>query len=113
MVDRLTALGARVALVTIPDPVDSRSGPADGVMLQRIRHLNELLVQAAQRDPERVSLVRLDDIICPADPCPEQVDGIALRQRDGTHFDDPGAAALVAERWVERLLQVRRGQPAP
>jgi len=111
MVDRLTERGARVALTTIPDPVDSRRGPVDERMLQRTGHLNELLVEVARRDPERVSLVRLDEIICPSDPCPEQVDGIALRPRDGTHFDDPAAASLVAERWVALLMQIRSGEP--
>jgi len=111
MVDRLTERGARVALATIPDPVESRRGPVDQRMLQRTRHLNELLAEVARRDPERVSLVPLDEIICPADPCPEQVDGIALRPRDGTHFDDPAAASLVAERWVALLMQIQSGQP--
>ncbi len=109
MLDRLTVHGARVALVTIPDPVASRSGPVDDDILHRIRHLNEVLAEVARRDPARVTLVRVDDIVCPADPCPTEVDGVALRPRDGTHFDDPVAAQLVADRLAERVMQVQPG----
>ena len=109
MTDRLSATGARVALVTLPDPVDSSLGPVDADMVRRHRHLNELLAEVARRDPGRVSLVRMDDIVCPADPCPDAVDGVVLRPRDGTHYDDPAAARLVARGLVPRLLAVPPG----
>ena len=109
MTDRLTATGARVALVTVADPVDSRLGPVDPDMLRRHRHLNDLLAEVARRDPARVTLVRMDDIVCPADPCPTEVGGVELRPRDGTHFDEPAAARLVAGGLVPRLLGVPAG----
>jgi hypothetical protein len=108
-IDRLTARGARVALVTVPDPIDSRIGPVDDDLRQRHRHLNELLAEVARRDPGRVTLVRLDDIVCPTDPCPAEVDGVPLRPKDGTHFDDPAAATLVADRLAERIMRVQPG----
>jgi hypothetical protein len=108
-IDRLTAGGARVALVTLPPPVDSERGPVDPAMVQRHLHLNDVLEGIARNDPQRVSLVRMDDIVCPADPCPTGVDGIALRPRDGTHYDDPPAAGYVAERLVDRIMQVPAG----
>lgn len=109
MTDRLTATGARVALVTLPDPVASRLGPPDPDMVRRHRHLNGLLAEVARRDPDRVSLVRMDDIVCPTDPCPTVVEGIELRPKDGTHFDDPDAATFVARRLVERIMAVPAG----
>jgi len=108
-IDRLTARGARVALVTVPDPIDSRIGPVDDDLVRRHRHLNELLAEVARRDPYRVTLVHLDDIVCPADPCPPAVDGVPLRPQDGTHFDDPAAAKLVADRLAERVMRVPAG----
>ncbi len=108
-VDRLTARGARVAFLTVPDPVDSLKGPADPVRRDRLRHLNGLLQRLAAEDPVRVSLVRLDDIVCPTDPCPTVVDGIALRGRDGTHYAEPETARYVAERLAPRIMQVPRG----
>ena len=109
-IDRLTAHGARVALVTIPDPVESSLGPVDADKLARIRHLNKLLAEVARRDPARVTLARVDDIVCPTDPCPAEVDGVALRPRDGTHFDDPAGATLVADRLAERVMKVKPGE---
>ena len=110
MLDRVTARGARVALVTVPDPVDSARGPAAAEQVRRGRHLNDLLARIAASDPIRVSLVRLDDIVCPTDPCPRSVDGVELRAKDGAHFDDPAAAALVASRLVPLVLDVPAGQ---
>jgi hypothetical protein len=110
MTDRLTATGARVALVTMPDPVDSERGPADPDMVRRHRHLNGLLAEVARRDPARVTLIRMDDIVCPTDPCPTVVDGITLRPKDGTHYDDPDAATYVAQRLADRVMTVPAGR---
>ncbi|MGB6059806.1 MAG: acyltransferase family protein [Microthrixaceae bacterium] len=109
MLDRLTVGGARVALVTIADPVDSKRGPAKEEQTRRLRHMNDLLEQVATRDPIRASLVRLDEIVCPADPCPKVVDGVELRALDGAHFADPKGAALVADQLVARIAQVPAG----
>lgn len=110
MTDRVTAGGARLALVTLPDPVSSDLGPVDPDMVARHRHLNELLAEVARRDPQRVSLVRMDDIVCPTDPCPTEVGGIVLRPKDGTHYDDPDAATFVAQRLVDRIMATPAGQ---
>ncbi|MFZ4519240.1 MAG: acyltransferase family protein [Microthrixaceae bacterium] len=108
-VDRLSARGARVAFVTVPDPVDSLNGPLDPARRERLRHLNGVLGRLAAEDPVRVSLIRLDDIVCPTDPCPDVVDGIALRAKDGTHYAEPESARYVSERLTPRILQVPRG----
>ena len=109
-VDRLTAGGARVALVRVPDPVPSDRGPVDPEQLERIRHMNELIDSVAADDPIRVSVVHLDEIVCPGTgDCPTEVDGLELRGRDGAHFAEPATAAWVAERLAERIVTVPRG----
>ena len=109
MLDRVTVRGARVALVTMADPIDSPRGPAKPDQMRRLRHMNELLEQVAQANPQRATFVRLDDIVCPTDPCPKVVEGIELRGVDGTHFADPSAANFVATRLVDRLVEVPAG----
>lgn len=109
MVDRLTTSGARVVLVTLPDHIDSALQPAQPDRTNRTRHLNALLAEVVRRDPARVSLVHMDDIVCPSIPCPPTVDGIGLRTIDGIHFDGPEAATFVASRLADRLLAVPCG----
>ncbi len=110
-IDRVTSGGARAALVTIADNVDSKRGPADGDKIRRLRHMNGVLEQVVQRDPARASLVRLDKIVCPDDPCPKVVGGIELRATDGAHFADRDAAAFVARELVDRIVGVAPGSP--
>lgn len=110
-IDRLTVGGARAALVTIADNVDSKRGPADGDKIRRGRHMNSMLEQVVKRDPLRTSLVRLDEIVCPADPCPRVVGGIELRATDGAHFADPAGAAFVARQLADKIVSVAPGSP--
>jgi len=109
MTDRLTTSGARIVLLTVPDHVGSALQPAQADRTARTRHLNYLLAEVARRDPNRVSLVRMDDIVCPSDPCPEVVDGLGLRSQDGVHFNGPAEAGYVASRLVDRILAVPFG----
>ncbi len=97
-VDRLASGGARVALVLLPDVVEGAEQPVGAQEVERNRHLNALLEAVAAADP-RVLTVDLSSRVCPADPCPQVVDGLELRALDGRHFDDPAASRRVAE-WL-------------
>ena len=95
-VNRLTATGAKVALVLMPEVVEGREQAVGPEEVERGRHLNELLEQVAQRNPGRVTTIDLASRVCPQEPCPTVVDGMELRGLDGRHFDDPAAARLVS-----------------
>lgn len=93
-VDRLTAGGARLAILNVPPTVDGELRPVDPDDLTRRAHYNELLAEVAAEEPERVVLVDFAAIVCggAVEPCADTVDGIALRPLDGSHFEDAGAA---------------------
>ena len=110
-VDRLSAGGAAVAFVLMPDMVDGRDHAVDPVEVGRGRHLNALLGDVARAHPGRVTTLPLDRVVCPADPCPAVVDGLELRARDGRHFDDPAAARWVSQRLTEDMLAVDLARP--
>jgi peptidoglycan/LPS O-acetylase OafA/YrhL len=102
-VDRLTAGGARLAILTVPPTVDGDLRPIDPTDLERRAHYNGLLREVAAEEPARVRLVEFASMVCggSVDPCADSVDGIRLRPLDGSHFEDEGAA------WVgERLADV-------
>jgi len=110
-VDRLSAGGATVAFVLMPDMVDGRDHAVDPVEVERGRHLNLLLGDVARAHPGRVTTLPLDRVVCPADPCPTVVGGLELRARDGRHFDDPAAARWVSQRLTEKMLAVDLANP--
>jgi peptidoglycan/LPS O-acetylase OafA/YrhL len=109
-VDRLAAGGAVVALVLLPDVVDGREQRAEAIEVQRGRHLNDLMQRVADADP-RVVTVDLAGRVCPADPCPTAVEGVELRAVDGRHFDDPGAARMVAQWLASEILAIDLDSP--
>ncbi len=106
MLDRLTAGGATVALVTVPHTVDSANRPADPDANRRADILNGILADVVAANPERAILLRLDDIVCPSTPCPPVVEGVTLRPADGAHFDAAPGARFAAERFAQRIAEV-------
>ncbi|MFO7589493.1 MAG: acyltransferase family protein [Acidimicrobiia bacterium] len=102
--DRLTADGAMLVMLTMP-PTAERSdlGPADQEAVERFVHLNDLLRDFASRNPDTVKVLDLAGIVCPGGPpCPEVVDGVRIRPRDGGHFS-PAGADWVAPRLLDAL----------
>jgi peptidoglycan/LPS O-acetylase OafA/YrhL len=97
-VQRLSAGGARVLLLNIPDIVDGATKQADPDVNRRAALVNPLLTDLGATLPG-VDTLGFDRIVCPTTPCPTHVDGIELRPRDGRHFDEaPG------RRWVSQRL---------
>ena len=102
----LTASGARLMLLTNPpraeraetyvrDPEDDR----------RIMRLNRLFERFAAEHPDTVTVVDLASIVCPSGPpCPEEVEGVRLRPRDGGHYEGDGPA-WVAPRLLDAVTQ--------
>lgn len=109
----LTAGGAHLVMLTMaPRAAHSDTGPADNPDEDaHYLHLDELLRRFADQQPDSVSVVDLNPIVCPkGPPCPETVGGVRLRPNDGAHFAGDGPA------WVApRLLNaiVRELRPAP
>jgi hypothetical protein len=82
----------------------SDQGPADPENVARMVHLNELLAQYAADHPTDTRTLDLASLVCPGGPpCPETVDGIRLRPRDGGHYESDGAVWL-APRFFSELL---------
>jgi hypothetical protein len=61
------------------------------------------------RSPARVTTVPFAQMICPSDPCPQAVEGVELRPRDGVHFDDPAGARWAAERLADHIAGMDLG----
>lgn len=97
---RLTAGGARMAILTVPPAVDGDLQPADAEGNRRKARYDRLLRSIVAADPQRLLLVDLAELVCAGDVrrCPAEVGGIRLRPLDGIHFEDEGA------RWVAAKL---------
>ncbi|MBS1838678.1 MAG: acyltransferase, partial [Actinobacteria bacterium] len=96
-IQRLSAGGARVALLTIADVVDGATLPGNADTNRRAAFVNDVLRTIGTTAPG-VETLPFDQIVCPTTPCPLQVDGITLRPRDGRHFDQPPGQRYVAGR---------------
>jgi hypothetical protein len=97
--DRLTAAGARIALLTIPPRAasDETGRPGDGED-GRYAHYNKVLRTFAKRHPDTVTLIDTVPFVCPGGvPCPKDVHGVVLRP-DGGHFTHD--TAPVIGRWL-------------
>lgn len=94
VVDRLTAGGATVVVLTVPPEVDAATGDAEPAWNDDLQHLNGLFRRLAATSGGRVRIVDLAEIVCPSRPCPPYVDGVTLRPDDGVHYGPEGA------RWV-------------
>ncbi|MEX2255400.1 MAG: acyltransferase family protein [Acidimicrobiia bacterium] len=109
----ITKDGAQLLLVTnTPRAEHSDTQVRNAAEDHRAEHLNDLYRQFAARHPDTVSVVDLASIVCPSGPpCPEYVDGIRLRPRDGGHYEGDGPE-WVAPRLldaVERAVAARAG----
>jgi len=111
MFGRLTTSGAAVALLTVPDNIDGQIRAADAETTRRIGLLNALVSDIAATATGRITTLPFDQIVCPATPCPTQVDGVTLRPRDGAHFDTAEGARFVAERLADQIAAMDLGQP--
>ncbi len=101
---RLTSRGAAVAFATMPEPVDGRTRVTDADRIRRTHHVNGLLDRVAAAHPGRVTVLPFALAVCPASPCPTQVDGVVLRPGDGAHFDEPVGARVAAERLADMIV---------
>jgi peptidoglycan/LPS O-acetylase OafA/YrhL len=104
---RLTAGGATLVLLTLPEPAkQSELGPADPHLLEVYPHMNKLFRQFAAEHPDAVEVVDLARMVCPqGPPCPAVVEGVRLRPRDGAHFEADGPA-WVSERLLDALVEL-------
>jgi len=103
---RVSAYGAKVALVTVaapaPNDAEGASNTSNTVDDASYARLDRIDRRFAQRHPGEVTIIDLAHRLCPAGPpCPEDVDGLRMRP-DGRHFT-PKAAAIEAEWLVPRL----------
>jgi len=99
----LTAGGARLALLTLPDLAPRSTGiyapvRGDG---ERVAHWNALLAAHARRHGDRVVLVDLAAHLCADGDCETTPEGRRARS-DGMHFDTDGARRVA--RWLAPRL---------
>jgi hypothetical protein len=103
---RFHAAGAsRLVLLTYP-PRASHSDQVVTTTLDRTLppKLNRFFHTYAAEHPSDVIVVDLASIVCPGGwPCPEFVDGIRPRPRDGGHFEGAGPAWL-APKLVQAII---------
>lgn len=82
---------------------EDRRTPA---LLNRLYHVLEL------RYPGLVTVVELDEIVCPGGPpCPETIDGVRPRPWDGGHFGGDGPAWL-APKLFDAIVAALNAPPA-
>jgi len=106
--NRLTAGGAALAWVRMPDPVPARTTRPKSPNSEELRtteHLRALIDQFVSNQTS-TTVIDLAAIVCPDQPCPTQVNGITLRPTDGLHYDTAEAAAYVAERMSDLITQM-------
>ena len=113
-VARLTSTGAKVVFPTMPPPVATPEfGEPSADQIDDVAQLNALLGYYARVHPHLAFVVDLAEVVCPGGhPCPPTVDGVAVRPKDGRHYDDAGPA-WVASRLLDVLLQPRMLAVAP
>jgi peptidoglycan/LPS O-acetylase OafA/YrhL len=109
MVDRLSVSGAAVAIATMPPYVAGELRTPNDREQGQLRALNALMGDVVARSPARVTTVPFAQMICPSDPCPQAVEGVELRPRDGVHFDDPAGARWAAERLADHIAGMDLG----
>jgi hypothetical protein len=112
-VQRLSADGARVAILNVPPTVDGELRPIDPDEQTRRAHYNEVLREVADADPDHVSWIDFASMVCGGRPddCAGTVDDIELRPLDGSHFEDQGAL-WVAQHLSELVLDLDLDAPA-
>jgi peptidoglycan/LPS O-acetylase OafA/YrhL len=111
----ITANGARLVLLTNPPRAErAETYVRDAEDDRKIVHLNELFGEFAAAHPDSVSVVDLAEIVCPGGPpCPEEVEGVTLRPRDGGHYEGEGPRWL-APRLLDAVTRAStRSAPTP
>ena len=110
-VGRLTASGARVVFLTIPQATTSSDlPPPTRAENQTFSHLNALLKRYSRAHSARTSVVDVAKMVCPRLPCPAVVDGVKPRPHDGRHFSDQGPA-WIAPKILDAILAAIRARP--
>lgn len=105
---RLAAGGARLVFIAFAPSASEPQVPGDPAVTPTLLRLNALLREYARQHADRVTVVDLGEIVCPAGPpCPAEIGGVRPRPIDGNHFDGPGAA------WVGLQLFARLLGAAP
>jgi len=95
---RITARGARIALLTLPPAATRPDRAVSPASDQQVAHYNTLLRDFAAAHADTISLVDLAAVVCPGPPpCPPMVEGRGLRP-DGVHF------SRVTANWVVKRL---------
>ena len=99
--DRVTAGGAHVVMLTLPPRAERQDGRAVRDGFEATAHLNALIQEFAFAHADRVQLIDFANIVCPhGPPCPTEIDGMWLRP-DGMHF------TAETSRWAaDRLLDI-------
>ena len=93
----LTARGARLVILTVPQPVAGSVAVLPGLdEAERVRELNRLYQHSGPTADGRVSILDLSSIVCPDGRCSRHVKGIELRP-DGAHFGTDGSAYVGRE----------------
>jgi hypothetical protein len=95
---RLTSTGARLVMLTVAPaaPSDYYPDPPRDVSIDQ---MNRLIREYARQHADRVAVVDLAQMLCPkGQPCPESIDGVEPRHRDGNHFEEDTAG------WVARQV---------
>jgi peptidoglycan/LPS O-acetylase OafA/YrhL len=109
---RITGHGVRLMILTnSPRAERSEIRGGDPVDDAKIERLNRLYRQLAAEHADAVSVVDLRSIVCPSGPpCPETVDGLRLRPRDGSHFEGDGPR-YVAPRLLDAISRAAATAP--
>ncbi|HEY3096531.1 MAG TPA: acyltransferase family protein [Acidimicrobiia bacterium] len=95
---RLTSTGARLVMLTVAPAAPSDEYP-DPPKDDSIVQMNRLIREYARQHADRVAVVDLDQMLCPkGQPCPESIEGVEPRHRDGNHFEEDTAA------WMARKV---------
>lgn len=98
-IQRVTAGGAKVALVLPPDPVSAGAVVVSRTSLDWMADLRGVLRSVRDRHSNMITLVDLARLVCPTEPCPQTVDHIDLRPTDGAHF-----SSAAGQQWVAAQL---------
>lgn len=106
--NRLTSTGARLIMLTVAPaaPSDYYPDPPRDVSIDQ---LNRLIREYARQHADRVAVVDLAEMLCPkGPPCPESIDGVEPRHRDGNHFEED-TAGWVARRIMPQVMSAGPG----
>ncbi|HEX6311904.1 MAG TPA: acyltransferase family protein [Acidimicrobiia bacterium] len=112
-VNRLTAGGAHLVFVAPAPPAAESAEPYDPEQAAALQRLAAVLREYARQHADRVTVVELGGVVCPAGPpCPADVGGFRPRAGDGNHFEGSGAT-WVADQLFPWVVSAAAPAPAP